>query len=284
MITDGLNPLTVLLFVGAIVAGAALIVVYVIARVVKREPLARITLRTLLGGVGLYLLLFLGASVFSHNRVLAPGEEKHICEIDCHLAYSVAATKAEALPSGGLREIVTVKVRFDEETISSRRPRDATLTPNSRYVALVDDGGHQYAGSSRRSSSGTRTVYCMAAPPSRCRNRADDAPLNRLDSGTRIRRGTAGSRRRRRRLHDARYLRPRVCVSTRTMAVPCLDAQCLGNRRGGRSPSDFVRRRSRFRRAEPGRRGSHGPGGICQRIRRCLGELGGIETRPGAID
>ena len=147
MITDGLNPLTVLLFVGALVAGAALIVVYVIARVVKREPLARITLRTLLGGVGLYLLLFLGASVFSHNRVLAPGEEKHICEIDCHLAYSVAATKAEALPSGGLREIVTVKVRFDEATISSRRPKDATLTPNSRYVALVDDAGHQYAGS-----------------------------------------------------------------------------------------------------------------------------------------
>jgi hypothetical protein len=38
-------------------------------------------------------------------------------------------------------------VRFDEETISSRRPRDATLTPNSRYVALVDDAGHQYPGS-----------------------------------------------------------------------------------------------------------------------------------------
>jgi len=42
---------------------------------------------------------------------------------------------------------VTVKVRFDEETISSRRPRDATLTPNSRYVALVDAQGHHYPGS-----------------------------------------------------------------------------------------------------------------------------------------
>jgi hypothetical protein len=75
MITDGLNPFTVLLFVGAALGGAALIV--------------------------------------------------------CHLAYSVATSKAEALPSGRLREIVTVKVRFDEATISARRPRDGTLTPNS---------------------------------------------------------------------------------------------------------------------------------------------------------
>jgi len=147
MITDGLNPFTVLLFVGAVLAGTALLVLYVIARVTKREPLARVTLRGLLGGVGLYVLIFLGASVFSHSRVLAIGEEKHICEIDCHLAYAVAATKSESLPNGMVRHTVTVKVRFDEGTISPRRPRDATLTPNSRYVALIDDAGDRYAGS-----------------------------------------------------------------------------------------------------------------------------------------
>ena len=147
MITDGLNPFTVLLFVGAVLAGAALLILYVIARVTKLQPLARVTLRVLLGGVGLYLLLFLGASMFSHSRVLAVGEEKHICEIDCHLAYAVAATKSESLPAGMVRHTVTVKVRFDEQTISSRRPRDATLTPNNRYVALIDDAGHRYAGS-----------------------------------------------------------------------------------------------------------------------------------------
>jgi hypothetical protein len=147
MITDGLNPLTVLLFLGAVLAAATLIVLYVVARVTKREPFARFTLRVLLGGVGLYLLLFLGASVFSHSRVLAIGEEKHICEIDCHLAYAVAATKSESLPTGMVRHTVTVKVRFDEATSSSGRPRDATLTPNSRYVALVDDAGNRYAGS-----------------------------------------------------------------------------------------------------------------------------------------
>jgi hypothetical protein len=147
MITDGLNPMTVLLFLGAVVAGATLIVLYIVGRVTKREPLARIALRLLLGGAGVYVVIFLIASLASHDRVLAVGEEKHICEVDCHLAYSVAATKAEALPSGRLREIVTVKVRFDEATISSRRPRDATLTPNSRYVALVDDAGNTYTGS-----------------------------------------------------------------------------------------------------------------------------------------
>ena len=147
MITDGLNPFTVLLFAGAVLAGATLTVLYVVARVTKREPFARITLRLLLGGAGVYVVLFLLASLTSHNRVLAVGEEKHICEVDCHLAYAVASTKSESLPNGRVRLTVTVKVRFDEETISSRRPRDATLTPNSRYVALMDDAGHQYPGS-----------------------------------------------------------------------------------------------------------------------------------------
>jgi len=147
MITDGLNPLTVLLFVGAVLAGATLIALYVFARVTKREPVGRISLRILLGGAGLYLVLFLVSSISSRSRILAVGEEKHICEVDCHLAYSVAATKSESLPGGMVRQTVTVKVRFDEQTISSRRPKDATLTPNSRYVALVDDAGHRYPGS-----------------------------------------------------------------------------------------------------------------------------------------
>jgi H+/Cl- antiporter ClcA len=117
MITDGLNPFTVLLFVGAALAGVTLIVLYAIARAAKREPLARITLRLLLGGAGVYVVSFLVASLTSRNRVLAVGEEKHICEIDCHLAYAVAATKSEPLPNGQVRRTVTVKVRFDEETI-----------------------------------------------------------------------------------------------------------------------------------------------------------------------
>ena len=147
MITDGLNFLTVLLFLGAVIAGVGLLGTYGVARATKRQPLARVALRALLGGVAAYIVLVLVASLTSGNRVLAVGEEKHICEIDCHLAYSVAAAKAESLGGGLRRHVVTVKVRFDEATISPRRSRTATLTPNSRYVALVDVHGRQYRGS-----------------------------------------------------------------------------------------------------------------------------------------
>ena len=147
MVTDGLNPFALLGFLGAVLGGGALAVAYVVARVAGRTPLAKGVL--LVGGVGAgaYVLLFAIASVTSHNRVLAPGEEKHICELDCHLAYSVMGAKTEPNPAGGARYIVTVKVRFDEETISPRRPKDAPLSPNSRYVALLDSAGNYYPGS-----------------------------------------------------------------------------------------------------------------------------------------
>lgn len=147
MITDGLNPFTVLLFVGAVLTAFALAALYAFARFAGRERLARTSSRVLLGGVGLYLVLILVGSVSSHARVLAPGEEKHICEIDCHLAYSVASARTESVGGGLVRHVVTVKVRFDEETVSARRSRTAALSPNKRYIALRDDAGHEYPGS-----------------------------------------------------------------------------------------------------------------------------------------
>lgn len=146
MITDGLNPLAVLVFLGAVLAAVVLIVAYIAARLAKRDGVARIALRTLLAGLGVYAVIFLTASLTSRNRVLALGDEKHICEIDCHLAYSVVGAKSEPLPGGAIREVVTVKVRFDETTIAPWRPKDTPLTPNGRYVALVDGQGHQYPG------------------------------------------------------------------------------------------------------------------------------------------
>jgi hypothetical protein len=147
MITDGLNPFALLGFLGAILGAGALALAYVVARITGRAPLAKGALVLGAIGAGAYLVLFLIASVTSRDRVLTPGEEKHICEIDCHLAYSVTGTKAEPQPDGRVRYTVTVKVRFDEGTISSRRPKDASLSPNSRYVALVDAAGDLYPGS-----------------------------------------------------------------------------------------------------------------------------------------
>jgi len=147
VITDGLNPLAVLLFIGAVLLAFAVAGVFLFARVTRREQLARLSSRTFLGGAALYLVFILIGSLASHGRVLAPGAEKHICEIDCHLAYSVAAARAESVGGGLVRHVVTVKVRFDETTISARRSRTAPLSPNRRYVALVDDRGNLYPGS-----------------------------------------------------------------------------------------------------------------------------------------
>jgi hypothetical protein len=147
MVTDGLNPIAVLALVGGVLGGGALVVAYVVARITGRQPLAKAALIVGAAGAGAYVLLFGIASVSSRDRVLAPGEEKHICEIDCHLAYSVAGVKTEPVASGGTRYTVSVKVRFDEATISPRRPKDASLSPNSRYVALVDAAGNTYPGS-----------------------------------------------------------------------------------------------------------------------------------------
>jgi hypothetical protein len=147
VVTDGLNPFTVLVFIGAVLTAFALAGTYLFSRITKRERLARISARVFVGGAALYVAIVLVGSIASQSRVLAPGEEKHICEIDCHLAYSVAGAKAEDVGGGLIRHVVTVKVRFDEETISSRRSRTATLTPNRRYVALIDAQGRQYPGS-----------------------------------------------------------------------------------------------------------------------------------------
>jgi hypothetical protein len=147
MITDGLNPMAVLALVGGVLGVGAVAVAYVFARVTGRQALAKAALIVGAAGAGTYVLVFGVASVSSRDRVLAPGEEKHICEIDCHLAYSVAGVKTEAVPSGATRYTVSVKVRFDEATISPRRPKDASLSPNSRYVALVDAAGNTYPGS-----------------------------------------------------------------------------------------------------------------------------------------
>ena len=147
MVTDGLNPFALLAFIGAVLAGAGVAALYAFARITGRKEIERAASIVGGAGAGVYILLVVIASVMSHDRVLALGDEKHICEVDCHLAYSVAGVRTEPQADGRIRYVVTVRVRFDEETISSRRPRDASLSPNRRYVALVDAARREYPGS-----------------------------------------------------------------------------------------------------------------------------------------
>jgi hypothetical protein len=101
--------------------------------------------------VAIYGAALVGASLASRDITLPPGQEKYFCEVDCHLAYSVT----EAAASRTIREgaspaiapgtyyVVTIRTRFDEETISPDRG-DAPLQPPARRIVLVDADGRQY--------------------------------------------------------------------------------------------------------------------------------------------
>ena len=88
-----------------------------------------------------YLALLLSLSLASQEKVLAPGQLKYFCEMDCHLAYTVADVRREPQ-----RTVVTVRVWFDEKTIGPNRG-NSPLTEGDRHIELVDGQGHVYTPS-----------------------------------------------------------------------------------------------------------------------------------------
>lgn len=137
---------------------ALLLVIFLVgAHALFRRKASR--LKTMLAAACGLMLVYLGMmlafSVMSRERLLARGEEKYFCETDCHLAYSVVdvlRTKTVGEPenqsaASGVFYVVTVRTRFDEQTISSSRG-DAPLTPNSRVLTVKDAQGRSYAPSS----------------------------------------------------------------------------------------------------------------------------------------
>src|SRR5713101_1995334 len=57
--------------------------------IVRKRQRAKIVLVAMVAVCCLYLAAILIFSIGSHEKVLARGEEKHFCELDCHLAYSI---------------------------------------------------------------------------------------------------------------------------------------------------------------------------------------------------
>src|SRR2546423_9422456 len=124
-----------ILLVGAILLIQALIV--------RKSGRAKLCLALMLTfGFAYFGVMFL-FSVVSHDKLLARGEEKHFCELDCHLAYSIintAQTKTIGDNPGpatahGQFTIVTIQTRFDETTISPQRG-NGLLYANSRALTL----------------------------------------------------------------------------------------------------------------------------------------------------
>jgi hypothetical protein len=133
-----------ILFVAAIVLGQSVIV--------RKTGRAKVILFIMLS-VGLaYFAAMILFSLLSHDHLLARGEEKHFCELDCHLAYSIAnVTQTQTFGAGasqtraqGQFTIITIRTRFDETTIGPRRG-DSLLFPNGRAFILIDDRGRRYA-------------------------------------------------------------------------------------------------------------------------------------------
>lgn len=155
-------------FLGTFVLLAGAAVVVVGAKVVSEKRLAFATdwiSRWLFGGRGLtrkvfvaavillagYSAVLFGASVGSHEWVLAPGEQKYFCEIDCHLAYSVDGVQrtrtisagANGATANGTFLVVSVRTWFDPRTISPHRG-NGPLDPSPREITLVDEAGQEY--------------------------------------------------------------------------------------------------------------------------------------------
>ena len=136
-------PVGVLLLLGAGFVLLVALVGLIYSVLTKKFGLTKLALISIAFVAGLYLVCLLIFSFASSEKVLARGEEKHFCEIDCHLAYSVTAVRDtpilrappdQVIPVGTFR-VVTIKTRFDENTIGRNRG-DGLLYPNSRVVTI----------------------------------------------------------------------------------------------------------------------------------------------------
>ena len=145
-------PVGVLAFLGTglLILVAALTLVG--SLVARKFRFAKFVLIAMLVIAGIYVGAMLAFSLAGREKVLARGEEKHFCEIDCHLAYSITDVRQTrtlgTLPNQstaqGVYTIVTIRTRFDETTIASWRG-NGLLYPNSRALTLVDKRGNRHA-------------------------------------------------------------------------------------------------------------------------------------------
>ena len=154
-------PLGAMAFLGTVLLFFVSALVLIQSLIVHKRGRAKFVLLVMLVIAGAYLAAILIFSLVSHEKVLARGEEKHFCEIDCHLAYSVADTRQSKTlgkapnqsTAQGMYTVVTIKTRFDETTISPTRG-NGLLYPNSRVLTLVDERGNKYS----RSIEGQRAL------------------------------------------------------------------------------------------------------------------------------
>jgi hypothetical protein len=144
-------PLGALALLGTGLVFLLLFLAFVITLVKRKFRANKLVLVAAAMIAATYIGVLLIFSFKSNEQALARGQEKHFCEIDCHLAYSIVDVKdsktlgapsQQATATGTFRS-VTIRTRFDENTISPNRG-DGLLYPNSRVLTLIDDQGRKY--------------------------------------------------------------------------------------------------------------------------------------------
>jgi len=157
-------------------------IVLIQSLIVRKHGRAKIVLLAFLVIAGAYLSAMLIFSLASHESVLARGQEKHFCELDCHLAYSIVNTTqakkfgnaANQLTAQGQFSVITIRTRFDDATIGPRRG-NGLLYPNGRAVIVIDEQGNRYAPVSQ---AGTPLTNPLRPAESYTTDLAFDLPVN----------------------------------------------------------------------------------------------------------
>jgi hypothetical protein len=162
-------PLVFLMYLGAISLVVCSALVALVAAFLKRQRWVA------LGAAGVavvtatvYGLVLAAVSLTSYQVVLPPGDWKYFCEVDCHIAYSVAGVESAVALGPELQQttahgkfvVVRLKTWFDESSISPNRG-DAPLVSGERQVVLLDRAGRSFAPS----SEGTAALSRIAGAP-----------------------------------------------------------------------------------------------------------------------
>lgn len=152
--TPHFAPMVVLLFLGSILLMGASFLVLLYGAVRRSTFFARLGGGVALTIAGGYFILLTGVSFASSEKVLPSGGWKYFCEIDCHIAYSLAGAQTSAALGAEMQQVsargefvvVRVKSWFDEHSISAHRG-NGPLTPNGRKVILLDEAGRTFVPS-----------------------------------------------------------------------------------------------------------------------------------------
>lgn len=175
---QGSAAFAALSFLGlALVEGMVVVATVVLFARGRRKVAARVAAAGA-AAAAIYVTTLLAFSLTSRDEVARHGQEKYFCGLDCHVAYSVVGSReARSLGNGdgrtasrGVFRVVTLAVRFDEDTICQRRPRDLALTPNPPRIRLVDESGASHAvdaagQSALEAAEGTQTALSRPLKP-----------------------------------------------------------------------------------------------------------------------